>query len=242
MGQRFQAYVAFTYDSERGDPDSEGSFQTQIVGLHHRWCWGIRAATATLRLMHFIQEPDDSGAWMTPFNPKSYANNAAVCGEILKNVFSLHPEEKYWSPTDLFDDEPSRQYCENPLDAIHGNNNGIVIVDACDVQRVRYCFMRLDRMECGFGRLPRSLSPLSVTQWLDFYYPPPDRRAGLPAKDLEELRSFRFRGTQKRSALLKKKFEPFPVLTRAEVRKLFPKMYEKEPDARDLARLKTYTR
>lgn len=216
MGQRHQIYLAIE--------DKEGG--TRVLGLHHQWLFGQIALSLLNQFLTFVhKQTAEQHGYCQLVEDNCYANLDAH-KEIFRALYSTLASEGYWHAVHDLDVELT-----NPL--LGDNNDGITIIDLRGIKKrkhaqltdaryeglPRYCFMSLCGLE-GRGKQPKVLTPLSAKQYVDHYYPLD--ATNLPAYVNDEFRA--------ENDALVASLERFPLMTREQVKRLFPKMFEKTKD------------
>lgn len=229
MGQRHQIYVRFPIKDKNN-----------IAGYHHQWLYGYSAISALSRVVQFWVNSEDKTIPKDSSFRLSGPLRTDVCyglprqSKVIDSLYSIDIEEGYWANIcnfiqDYTDLKPGEIPSE-VLDPRNGDNNdGITIIDCFDPEVIKYCFMSVGHLE-GEINPKKTLVPMSAREYLLCYYPEfMDKKGGW--KDHNDK-------TKGRQVFDPKDFDTYlsrlllieekaTLLTLAECKKLFPKMYKR---------------
>lgn len=196
MGQRHQIYIQLP--AKFYFEGNPNNKPARVIGLHHQWLYGHSALSSLQRLLTFISKQGDYG-------PIGRGQGEEI--EVIKAIYACDWTSGYFHGVHDISDETS---CIDPREG--DNNDGITIVDLSG-KAPKYCFMSVHHLEGRHGDKTPVLKPLSAKQYLAAYYSKSDIEE-FDQEDqskVEELLSF---------------FNFEKVLTTAQVRKIFPAMYQ----------------
>lgn len=202
MGQRHQIYVKF--------PKDQG-----VAGFHHQWLYGMTAIQSLGRVLKFYQKQDEYG----PLTERC-GYDLLRQSEIIVSLYSTDVETGYWHYVHNLLAQDDLEPIKDPR--MGDNNDGITIIDLSKGD-FRYCFMSVCHLEGE--KNPPILEPLSARDYLLCYYPKFEKKQGNVIHgercqiDLEEH--------ERTLAALKLIEKNAKLLTRKEVKEIFPAMFKK---------------
>lgn len=175
--------------------------ETKVHGIHHQWLYGRQAIQMLGNALKLNAKSGEYG----PF--RRSAHNAS---EALAAVYSLDVSEGYYHQTHVLEDGET-------LDPRTGDNNdGITIIDFRG-RKPKYCFMNLGSGDTTIMKAP-ALTPLTAEQYVRLYYPTNETWYESYEKHRVEI--------EKEIAKKLKPLSRYGVLTIAEVKAIFPEMFE----------------
>lgn len=224
MGQRHQIYIRLPKKqySQSNNPNNRPAI---TVGLHHQWLYGRRAVLSLAQALKFLKlnlTQDDGNI------DCKYIFNPSEAADMVKAVYQVDIDEGYYHRVHLMrdNDDDSNwsnggrdswyECCQRPEDG--DNNDGITVIDLSGKQ-IKYAFLSVRHLEGEID--PEVGKPMSALEYFNCYYPKATRQKELknskPEHKADNLAFFL-------SALEACKYaQEFKVLTRAELKKIFPK-------------------
>jgi len=238
MGQRHQIYVKIPkVYYNKNNPNNRPS---KVIGIHHQWLFGATAMRMLERLFKFISNT-------TIKYCELFDSSAERAAQILATLYSVDHDKGYYHGNCVLEDGET----DNPC--LGDNNNGITIIDYSKLTRdftgdvkdaIKYCFMSIDHLECLGKSLitdkyiaedgefeVESFVPISAEEWARLHYPDYHKLVN-QSKERKQLRkdlnvkSDSIEFAEYINGLVKE-LSQYKLLTLAEVKKIFPKMYKK---------------
>ena len=220
MGQRHQIYVklpAVNYGDS--NPNSKPS---AVIGIHHQWLYGHTAARQLHNLLTFFNNQQQYG----PFTGKSTFSDPQTA---LVAIYSVDIATGYYHQVAPL----SELECEDPRNG--DNNDGTTIVDFTG-KKPKYAFMSIETLECAHKsqiKNYKNFEPISARNWINLYYPDFDKPLITgAAKNLRDSLNITDEYSEQEAqremlCALVNKFDNFNVLTKAEIKNIFPSMFPK---------------
>lgn len=234
MGQRHQVYLRIK--------DRKG--KKTVVGIHHQWLYGYTALAQLDNFLKYVTvQLKDEWNQKSPEHRYGYAlSDLNDAQKILAAAYSFNAEQGYFhgvhaltenemtsdSQTNYNSAEPGPE-CRDPRKG--DNNDGITVIDLTGSEP-KVAFVSLYGIECNPTQRAsiKALSPMKPETYLRAYYPEYDSKT---PKDREGKL---LDGKHKAEALehaeyvksLVKSLGAFKVLTKTELRAIFPAMYKEE--------------
>lgn len=216
MGQRHQIYML---TRERTGFDKKAG-KTIKSGIHHQWLFGKGASMKVAEVMEYQKKAVEFD--YHPLNGTGIWNGDEPT-ECLHALYLLDGEGGFSTSVSRLGDWEKKQ-CERP--DIGDNNDGITIYDFRDPKNPKYCMMNIGNQVLddedyrgSVSTLP-SLTPVSAEEYVRAYYPEEGTKY---QKENYDKKTWAKIQTQVRRII--KRTSPFTVMTLAECKKLFPKMY-----------------
>jgi hypothetical protein len=251
MGQRLQAFIYFPnpvhsmikryksllkYNGDKGEitalndkiekyKTAFGSVRNTVAAYHHQWCYGRSSLIAAHNILEFIKNVDEANS---PFSEQSqmseeellpFINN--LLGLFTSKVAKLIGRYGYEHFHLLNFNEPYMREDYTAGDC----NDGIFIVNTFNKS---YAFINP-----GNGCDPTvsqlaELEPVSATTYLRLYYPeaPDDSKTVNIPESVEDQNVF-YNNNKRINKLFIKSFSDFEVMTKKDLRKMFPLTYSK---------------
>lgn len=207
-----------------------GKEKTCVIALHNQWAFGRTLPLVALKLLEFNKKAKDD--YINPFK-QSY-NIQRFCNE------DPHKFVEFLTHfINIFDDYALSKYTRTGYDAFWvlnyeepetkdvfttgDNNDGILMVD---LTINKYCLMNIGAGDSTVGQLP-TLEPVSAHDYIKAYYPEEmteyfketcEHNKYSPEKVKQELKN-----NVQINAKFVKRFKHFEVMTKGEIRVMFPK-------------------
>ena len=150
MGQRHQIYFVLPFEVENNGK------KINKVGLHNQWLYGQAALSQLHNALSFIGKQDKYG----PLCNSMFSNDAT---EVCKALYSINTSTGYYHAHHVLDIDE----CEDP--DLGDNNDGITVIDARDMNNIKYCFMWLEANDYGI-KGKKCYKPISAKDYVKNYY------------------------------------------------------------------------
>lgn len=227
-----------------------GTKKTTVFAFHNQWLYGRSALVSALNVLEFndgytkeirLDQTSYDANYKSPFHYKGMSNMVYNGLDQFKTVFlsvlNLDREGKYrekgWLGSWLLNEkEPEMRHFFDSGD----NNDGITIIDAVTN---KYCFMNINDYYLGDKEIYYSAidlepyKPCTAKEYVETYYPSVTAKARVQYYEGKEVIKGdpKFKQhvseTKKANNDLVKRFKNFELLTEEEIKKIFPKVYER---------------
>lgn len=239
MGQRHQIYVKALnpYREAYGIDKDEfkakyGTGKYTIIAFHNQWLYGGSALLSALNFLEFndgfTKEQrlgnDDSTKHRGDGNPFHYqgvrykaSRSVKYYEQMVTAIANLLTQntpfrEKGWMGSFIINEDNDSDYRDSY--ELGDNNDGITLIDTIEN---KYCFMNIGYKEDDEENHSVSIYepnvPLTAKQYLEAYYPKSDS-----ATQDDDLDNFK----------LITRFNRYKLMTKGDVKKMFPKMFKKQ--------------
>lgn len=232
MGQRHQIYI-ITKEEQYSQKTKKYTSKKQVYGFHNQWLYGKNALRTCMRVLRYASHhADDNGSDLVR-GSMNYGSGLNSVNEKFKSLLQVDVETGYSAMVYAFQHNLNKD--ENFLEAnqdprFGDNNNGITIIDLRDLSNSKYCFMSVSHLEGLRDDMENNyenFKAMSAEHYLTLHYDLDEKpEADATIEDKKRLASHLM---ECRDLLVR--FSVFDVLTDAEVKKLFPKMFKKEEAA-----------
>ena len=202
MGQRHQIYLCLTTGTNRHGKDNKSA----LVGIHHQWHYGSLPIRSLSQFLAFAQKTLTSelgGTFAEVYDGGRDARRA------LAALYSLNMATGEYASADELNEDWGKTAVEDPR--FMANNDGITIIDLTTRDAPKFAFFFFDGGDPGVAKA-KQMRPMSASQYLGLYY---DRDA----------RDENRRAPALAWELADKLDAQFKLLSRAEIKQMFPKMF-----------------
>lgn len=148
MGQRQQIYLALPFQVELPDKT-----KSNVIGLHNQWLYGYTSLSQLKNALSFIKNQDNYG----PMRCETFKDEAV---DAFRAIYSTNANGYYHYHHVL-----GHKECSNPDNG--DNNDGIVVIDARDINNLKYCYMWLSQRDYSNAK---TYTPISCFEYIKNYY------------------------------------------------------------------------
>jgi hypothetical protein len=200
-----------------------GSKHHCIIAYHHQWLYGRSSLIAAGNIIEFNQNCEK--------NSNPFKTQTEITGEeyltLLTNLLSIFKSKLaktigrygYEQFRLLNFESPNTQQCCDTYD----NNDGIFVVDCINDS---YCFANVGNSDSTISQMP-VLEPFDADRYVRLYYPneiSDSTTAYIPETNPEQ--EIYFNNNRRLNRLFTKPFKSYRVMTKNELKKLFPASFE----------------